>query len=161
MAYTGWLAGMRTTAARLNLISGIWTPYTPTWTASTGAAPVLGAGATLEGEYALTGGLCRVRISLVGSAATTWGGGQFRFALPFASASLAHASMAYTGSALALDPGGAYYPGVSRILSGDAFVMALSPTSATGATAGEWNASRPIAWGNTDNLSLSIAYKPV
>lgn len=38
MAYTGWLAGMRTTASRLNAISGIWTPYTPTWSSSTGAA---------------------------------------------------------------------------------------------------------------------------
>lgn len=109
----------------------------------------------------MDGGLCHVRISLVGGSTTTWGGGQFRFALPFACASLAHASMAYTGSALALDPGGAYYPGVSRVLSGDSFVMALSPTSATGATAGEWNAARPFAWGNTDNLSIALAYKPV
>lgn len=160
MAYTGWLAGMRTTAAKLNAISAIWTPYTPTWTSSTGAAVSLGNG-TLEGEHAMDGGLCHVRISLVAGSTTTFGGGQYRFALPFACASLAHSSMAYTGSALALDPGGAYYPGVSRVLSGDAFVMALSPTAATGATPGEWNASRPFSWGNTDNLSICLAYKPV
>ncbi|MCY0919598.1 MULTISPECIES: hypothetical protein [unclassified Streptomyces] len=160
MAYTGWLASMRTTAARLNAISGIWTPYTPTWTSSTGAAVSLGNG-TLEGEYALSGGICRVRISLVAGSTTTFGGGQFKFALPFAAASLGAAGMSYLGTAVALDPGGAYYPGAARVLSGDAFVMALSPTAATGATPGEWNASRPFTWGNTDNLSISLAYKPV
>jgi hypothetical protein len=156
---TDWLAGMTITAARLLNDAGQWTTYTPTWTSSGGAAPSLGNG-TLEGEYSLNGDTCTARVSLIGGSTTTWGGGQHRFALPFTAASLGNANFHWTGSAIGTDAGTAYYPGVSRIFSGGTFMMPLGPTTSTGSTPGEWNATRPFTWGNGDYLSLEITYKP-
>lgn len=160
MAFTGWLAGQRLTAARLDVISGLWTPYAVAWTSSSGAAPSLGNG-TLDAEYALVGGMCHVRVSLKGGSTTTWGGGQFAFSLPFNAASLGIDTAAHVGSAMGLDTGAAYYPGIARIWQAGTVIMPISPTSSTGATVGEWNATRPFTWGSGDSLSVQGAYKPV
>lgn len=160
MAYTGWPAGSRLTSARMDAISGIWTPYNVVWSSTSGAAPSLGAGGFLEGEYALVGGMCTVRVTLVGGASTTWGGGQFAFSLPFSVATLGNGAASYDGSALGLDSGAAYYAGVSRIWSAGTVIMPIGPTTATGSTPGEWNATRPFTWGNGDSLSVQGTYKP-
>ncbi|MGW8326467.1 hypothetical protein ACWGLE_01025 [Streptomyces sp. NPDC055897] len=156
---TNWLAGQRITAGLLNNDAGQWTSYTPTWTSSSGAAPVLGNG-TLDGEYSLNGSTCTIRVSLIGGSTTTWGGGLHRFALPFTAASLANANFSYVGSVLASDVGTFYYPGICRILSAGTFVMAISPNTSTGAAPAEWNATRPFTWGSGDYLSLECTYRP-
>lgn len=158
MPYTGWLSGQRTTQARLNAISGIWTAYTPTWTATT-TNPSLGNG-ILEAKYALVGGLCTVRGNLAPGSTTTYGSGEWRFSLPFTAATLGHADFHWCGSATAIDRLAAWFPGQCRVASGTAYVMCISPTTASGGTGGEWNATRPFTWANTDAMSFTVTYEP-
>jgi len=134
-----------------------WTTYTPTWT-TTGTAPALGNG-SLAGEHTLRGDECTVRINMILGSTTTVGTGQWRWALPFPAATLGNALHHWTGSSLATDPGNAYYPGICRIASAQSLVMAISPTTATGATTGEWNNTRPFTWANGDYLGLSFTYR--
>lgn len=143
---------------RLGTGSGsAWTPYTPTWS-TTGAAPSLGNG-VLSGEYTLRGDECHVSIRMIAGSTTTFGGGQFRWALPFTAATLPHASMHWTGSALANDAGFAYYPAISRIQSGAAHVMGITSITAAGSTPTEWNVTRPFTWASGDFLGLDITYR--
>ena len=53
MAYELWQPGNRITAGRLNAMVGLWTPYTPVWTADSGTT-TLGDG-TLSGRYQVRG----------------------------------------------------------------------------------------------------------
>jgi hypothetical protein len=148
-----WLA-----LGRLGAGSGsAWTTYTPTWS-TTGTAPALVNG-SLHGEYTLRGDECHVVINLVMGSSTTYGTGQFRWLMPLTAASLPHASMHWTGSAIATDPGGGYYAGAARLFGGSDHLMAVSPTTATGATPSEWNSARPFTWANADYLSLDITYR--
>lgn len=134
-----------------------WTTYTPTWS-TTGTAPAVGNG-TLNGQYTLRGDECHVVINLIMGSTSTYGSGQFRFLMPFTAASLPHASMHWTGSALATDPGGGYYAGACRLFGGSDYLMAISPTTATGSTPSEWNSTRPFTWANGDGLGLDITYR--
>ncbi|MCB5167990.1 hypothetical protein LG634_24580 [Streptomyces bambusae] len=160
MAFTGWLAGQRLTTQRLDLISSIPTSYNVVWTSTSGAAPSLGNG-SLEGRYAMQGGLCHVWVSLKGGSTTTWGGGQHAFSLPVNAASRAIDTAMYAGSAIGLDSGANYYPGVSRIFQAGTVIMPISPTTSTGATPTEWNATRPFAWGTGDSMNLYCVYEYV
>lgn len=158
MPYTGFAAGMVLTAARLNEIAGLWVPYTPVWTSSSGAAPSLGNG-TLTGTYKRNGGSITARWTLIGGSSTTWGGGQHQISMPFTAATLANSDDHWTGGALATDTGAAYYAGVSRLYSGSNLAYMLSPTTATGSTPTEWHATRPFTFGNGDRMSGQIEFE--
>lgn len=134
-----------------------WTPYTPTWTA-TSTNPVLGNG-VLTGAYTLDGDSCHVHINMVMGSTTSYGVGQFRWALPYTAAALATAALGWTGSSLAGDTGNAYYPGVCRVLSSASVVMGINPLTSTGSAASEWNSGRPFTWGSGDYLDLDITYQ--
>jgi len=134
-----------------------WTSYPAAWSAS-GTAPALGNG-TLSAAYTLRGDECHVSIRQVMGTTTSYGTGQFRWSLPFTSTTLPHASMFWTGSAMAGDAGTAYYPGVCRLLSGSNLVMCINPATATGSSTTEWNASRPHTWGSGDYLGLDLTYQ--
>ncbi|MCY0962615.1 hypothetical protein [Streptomyces sp. H27-H5] len=134
-----------------------WTTYVPTWS-TTGTAPALGNG-VLSGQYTLRGDECHVSIRMIAGSTTTYGTGQYRWALPFTAATLANANFAWTGSTIATDAAAAYYSGSSRIQSAAQHVMCLSPAVATGGTTGEWNSARPFTWGNGDYMSLDITYQ--
>jgi hypothetical protein len=158
MPYTGFTAGSDATADDLNAIAGIWRTYTPTWTATT-SNPSVGNG-ILEGAYALVGGLCHVRGHLAMGSTTTYGSGEFRFALPFTAKTLGHSDFHFCGSADTIDRAAAWHEGVARIASGGSHVMILSSTTASGGTPGEWNATRPFTWANLDVLSWFVTYEP-
>lgn len=159
MPYTGWAAGTRITGERLNEISGLWVPYTPQWTATSGTAPSIGNG-QLAAERSLNGGACTVRLGLIVGSTTSLGTGAWQFTLPFPAASLAHANMQWLGSAIATDAGQAYYAGSCRIFSGGTTVMCISPVTSTGAAGGEWTATRPFGWATGDFLNLTVTYQP-
>ena len=74
--------GELVTAAHLNQISAAWTSYTPTWTATT-TNPVIGNG-TLSGAYWQVGKTVHFRIYLLAGGTTTYGSGNYRWALPVA-----------------------------------------------------------------------------
>ena len=63
---------------------GAWTSYTPTWTAS-GSNPSLGNG-VLVGRYSKVGRVVTVHINLIPGSTTTYGSGNYSWALPFAAA---------------------------------------------------------------------------
>jgi len=63
---------------------GAWTSYPPTWTGS-GSNPSLGNG-TLVGRYSKVGRLVTVHINLIPGSTTTYGSGNYNWALPFAAA---------------------------------------------------------------------------
>lgn len=158
MTYTGWTGGSEITTSRLNAISGIWTTYSVTWTATT-SNPALGNG-IMEGKYALVGGLCTVRINLSMGSTTTYGSGEWQFSLPFQAATLGHVDFHWVGGSTGLDRTTAWHPGQSRVASGASHVRCISPTAADGGTGGEWNATRPHVWANTDVLNLTVTYEP-
>ncbi|MFC7217087.1 hypothetical protein ACFQLX_02700 [Streptomyces polyrhachis] len=59
---------------------GVWTAYTPTWTAAT-TNPTLGDG-TLQGRYALVGNTCHFQLVLAMGSTTAFGSGAYTFGLP-------------------------------------------------------------------------------
>ncbi|MFJ6935682.1 hypothetical protein [Streptomyces sp. NPDC101132] len=156
--FTGWAAGSHVTAEKLDAISGIWTEYSPTWTGSV-STPAIGNG-TLEGEYALVGGICFVRVSVEMGSTTTYGSGQYKFSLPFTVATLGTTKMGYIGSAYCTDAGVAYYAGITRAIGGESFMIAISGTTSTGSTPAEWNPVRPFTFASGDAINLFLAYKP-
>lgn len=87
-----WVVGEVVTAAELNQeirdqfnsMFAAWTSYTPTWTAST-TNPVLGNG-SLTGRYMKIGRTVLVEINLTTGSTTTYGSGNYNWALPFTSA---------------------------------------------------------------------------
>jgi hypothetical protein len=63
---------------------GEWIPYTPVWTAASGAAPVIGNGG-LTGSYCVIGAVKKTvifRITLASGSTTTFGGNYWFFTVP-------------------------------------------------------------------------------
>lgn len=160
MAWTNprtWLAGEDPPASTYNThirdnfkaLGDPWTSYTPTWSAS-GTAVSLGNG-VLTGAYMNAGKLCTARIFLTMGTTTTYGTGNYSFALPFASAI-----------------GGQWFPiggCVCRDASAAAtyFFGAFTSGSNT-VSAGNDAASRlgqlvPFTWASTDTLSFNMTYE--
>lgn len=83
-----WVAGEQITAAllneqirdNLNAFMGTWTPFTPTWTATT-TNPSIGDG-TLSGRYSDAGKTVFSYLNIVMGSTTTYGSGNYRFGLP-------------------------------------------------------------------------------
>ena len=134
-----------------------WTPYTPTFAASSGGAAL--GNAAVDAEYTLRGDECHVRISFVAGNSTTFGSGGLRFGLPFTAAALPNASMFWAGSAMCSDAGSAYYPGMSRILGSTSYLVGISATTAAGSTPTEWRAATPFTWATGDYASFGITYR--
>lgn len=111
-----------------------WASYTPTWTAAT-TNPSLGNG-TLIGRHHKIGRTVLVQINLIPGSTTTFGSGNYSFALPFTAAD---AGATYVGNAhlLAGDRWGGQFvisPANSAAQaffpfgSGDCRIRAMSPT---------------------------------
>jgi hypothetical protein len=65
-------------------VPGAWVDYTPTWTSS-GSSPSLGNG-TLVGKYSKIGRQVTIHINLIPGSTTTYGSGNYSWALPFTAA---------------------------------------------------------------------------
>ncbi|MFC7983798.1 hypothetical protein [Streptomyces sp. NPDC057336] len=95
MPITPWQAGQRITAGRMNLITPVWSSWTPDWETSTGAGtPSLG-NATVDCEYCQTGDLVVARFEITFGSSTSFGGGgttdNWRFGLPVTAAATVNA----------------------------------------------------------------------
>lgn len=99
MPYSLWQPGHRITAARLNAMSGLWTPYTPSWTADSGTT-TLGDG-TLVGRYQIAGPTVTFSMRLQWGATTVQSviNSNWSFSLPVAP---------YTGDGNTFQPVGAW-----------------------------------------------------
>lgn len=134
-----------------------WTSFTPTWTAVTTNPSIVNG--TLEGKYIQIGKTVHVRISMVAGSSTTFGSGEWKFALPLTAATLGNSNFGWHGSSIGLRPGTAYNAGIGRIYSGGTFAQVVSPTAADGSTNAAWGAAVPYTWASTHVLSLSITYE--
>lgn len=141
------------TAAYLDLVNADlaylgapWTSYTPTWTCS-GSAPAIGNG-TLSGAYKQIGKTLYVRISFVAGSTTTFGTGDFRFALPgsltsVASVEQALAAKGYDSSAT-----------TNLVLAG--FTPASGSYVALVSNGGTVvGSAQPITWANGDTIRIT------
>lgn len=119
--------------------------YAPQWTASS-VNPSIGNG-SLTGRYQLIQDRLFVDVSQSMGSTTTYGTGEFMYSMPF---SAANNSVAYIGSAYALDAGTAYRHGAVRAGSNDRTMIIYSLGGASG-----WGSAVPHTWANTDTLQLS------
>lgn len=138
---------------------GDWVAYTPTWTAATGTAPSIGNG-NLSGRYTLLGKTCHLRVGWKAGSTTTFGsGGEWRFSIPFAAATLPDSNYSFMGSAVGIRPGTSYSAVAVRAQSGLAYMQCMGPTTADGTTGATWTSTVPFTWANTHNASLSLTYE--
>lgn len=146
------------TAALADFIPGAWTAYTPTWTGGT-TNPVIGNG-TLTGLYMQIGKTVFFRMRMVAGNTTTFGSGEYRFALPVTAAS------DYTGGA-----GTTIFPLLGQahiedfgVQSYNSYLpMFRSTTTFFLYTPGTSNANVtntvPFTFGNTDLIFVSGSYE--
>lgn len=149
-------AGQKLTATALNAAVGAtWTTYTPTWTAPT-TNPAIGNG-VLTGGWTKHGKTITVRVSMKPGSTTTYGSGEWRFALPETAATvsgIATTDTAWTGAVYGLDNGTANRSGISRILSGGTYITITHEGGGD-----TWRSTIPQTWANGDYLVLEISYE--
>lgn len=123
--------------------------YTVAWTATT-TNPAIGDGA-LTGRYVRTGAMVHVWLAMVAGSTTTFGSGVWEFSLPVNASS---AMRFWPGVAQLLDNGVGDYRGVARI---DQATQRLRLIGKDGGGA-VVTSTVPFTWGNTDRLSVYVAY---
>lgn len=124
-------------------LTGVWTSYTPTWTA-TGTAPSLGNG-TIVGSYIQVGKLVIYRGRLDMGSTTTFGTGTWNFSIP-----VAFASNASVGVSFLSDATGIAYPAVAAFFGSNLFLIA---------TGGNVTNTNPFTWATSDNLAWTATYE--
>lgn len=133
-------------------VPGAWTPYTPTWTATT-TNPTLGNG-TLVGRYSKIGRQVTVHINLIPGSTTTFGSGSYNFAVPFAAANL---GCSYIMSAHLL--GTDRWLGETVISPAATTTAAFFPTAAGNSRANFWSPSAPEAFANGSQIRITGSYE--
>jgi hypothetical protein len=121
--------------------------FTPTWT-TTGTAPSLGNG-TLSGTYCRHGKLIWVKIALVAGSTTTFGTGQFQFALPVTAQDTTDSL-----AAVLVDSSTQFYSAVG-ILKSTGLVTA---TWTGDVSAGGPSGTTPFTWAVNDQVRISGWY---
>jgi hypothetical protein len=153
-----WIVGETVSAALLNQeirdqfasIFDAWTPYTPTWTASTN--PSIGSG-TIAGRYLKVGRTCHVEIRQSHAGNTTYGAGGYTWSLPFPSA----AGVDYLGVARLV--GAAAWNGQTIMTGGSSGFNATFPTSATDSRSATLAATVPETLTAASVIRLYITYQ--
>jgi hypothetical protein len=133
-------------------VPGTWTSYTPTWTAST-TNPTLGNG-TLIGRYQKTGRTVVCHINLVTGSSTTYGSGNYSFALPVAAANV---GASYIGGAHLL--GNDRWVGQVVVSPGATTTSPFFPISATNTRTDFQTPTRPEAFANGSQLRMTFTYE--
>lgn len=84
MAYQLWQPGNRVTDGKLNAMCGLWTPYSPIWSADSGTT-TLGDG-SLDGRYQVAGPTVHISLRFQWGSTTTQSvsGSNWSFSLPAA-----------------------------------------------------------------------------
>lgn len=128
--------------------NGVWTSYTPTWTASV-TNPTIGNG-SIAGSYALTGGTMFISIRISGGSTTNYGAGTWSIGFP-GTVTVVNPGVQNIGNCLVFDSGTAFYTGAAFF---------LSTTTFTGLVDGATNTFTqlvPMTWGNGDYLQCFAA----
>jgi len=133
-------------------VPGAWTSFTPTWTATT-TNPSLGNG-TLVGRYSKIGRQVTVHINLVPGSTTTFGSGNYNWALPFTAAN--------NGCSYIMQ---AHFLGTDRWMGQMVISPAASTTSAffnlstTNTRIDFMNPTRPETFANGSQLRITGTYE--
>lgn len=133
---------------------GAWTSFTPTWTGAT-TNPVVGNG-TLLGYYSLNGKTCHFHIDLVTGSTTTFGSGNWSFALPFPAVN-GHGSR--VGTAQTLGTGVGRYAGQCVISPGASTTSAFFPDPNGDATLFFAKSDTPYTWTTSEQMRISATYE--
>ncbi|SCL43148.1 hypothetical protein GA0074692_6785 [Micromonospora pallida] len=146
-------SGMRLTPARLNLPA--WTPYTPTWTAQT-TNPVLSNGTLIGRHRYLDAETVQVRIVLRPGSTTTYGSGQYRFALPVPAVAGGPDPLLQATCLM----GGALYRlvGWANAATAAQSFVSMYRDNATTEQLSAWNNTAPIAFANGHSFGMSGIY---
>lgn len=155
-----WVVGEVVSAAimnqeirdQFNSMFAAWTTYTPTWTAST-TSPVLGNG-TLTGRYMKFGRTVICHINVTAGSTTTFGSGNYNWALPFTAA---NAGASLVGSAHLL--GTDRWVGGIVISPNATTCSAFFPITATNTRVDFATASRPETLASGAQIRLTFAYE--
>lgn len=124
-------------------IGEAWISYTPTWTAS-GTAPAIGNG-TLTGSYKKLGKLLFLKVRWIAGSTTTFGTGQYFFALPGGVTAGIGTEQALVGKGFDASTGFNYVL-AGFITSGNNKIEAVSNA------AGAVGQTSPVTWANGDGL---------
>jgi hypothetical protein len=161
VAYRTWVAGDTLTAAQLNqdvrdngnIIAAVgitgWTAYTATWSAS-GTAVSLGNGSS-AGKYAQLGKLVVARFTLNPGNTTTYGTGDYSWALPVTSATISEPSPTFGGSMRAIDSGTARYQSEP--------MYATTTTVQAETSTAFWGQTVPMTWVDADSMYGMLFYE--
>lgn len=140
------------------ILTGVYTVYSPLWTCSSGTNPSLGNG-TLGGRYMRMGPMVKVRVVLKINNTTTFGTGAYIFSLPFVPFIQGGSATAlYTGSALIQDASSTTaYPGISYIdaTGGDPTKM----TAYFAQNSNRFNQGVPITFATGDIIIMDCVYE--
>jgi hypothetical protein len=131
-----------------NRIDVVNQAYTPTWTAGT-TNPAIGNG-SLSGFFIRKGQTITATIGVAMGSTTTYGAGEYSFAIPITSAA---SSIAYVGSVWALNSGVAYRIGTAIIVPGSTSVSVYFDNGST-----SMSPTQPHTWKNGDTLRIQITY---
>jgi hypothetical protein len=131
---------------------GAWVSYTPTWTGS-GSNPSLGNG-TLVGKYSKIGRQVTVHINLIPGSTTTFGSGNYNWALPVAAASV---GCSYILSAHLL--GTDRWMGQTVISPGATSTSAFFNLSTTNSRIDFMTPTRPETFANGSQLRITGTYE--
>ncbi|WP_060952388.1 hypothetical protein [Streptomyces hygroscopicus] len=156
-----WVVGETVTAAIMNQeirdqfssMFAAWTTYTPTWTAAN-TNPSLGNG-TLIGRYLKVGLTCTAHINLTMGSSTTYGSGNYSWALPFPSA---NTGCTYIGHAHLLS-GSTRWMGQFVISPASTTASPFFPANATTTTAAFMQATVPTVLAATHQLRITVTYE--
>ena len=118
---------------------GIWTAYTPTWTATSN--PDIGNG-TLTGKYTIIGKTCHLNIYLLAGSTTTYGTGEWIFSIPKTASGATE-----SGTVKILDSGTGWFDLVCKF--SNTTTIYIPPVTA----------SYPMTWAENDTLWLNITYE--
>lgn len=127
-------------------IGAAWTTYTPTWT-STGTAPAVGNG-QLSGASIKLGKTLFIRIKIVMGSTTTYGTGDYHFALPAATTGGSSHQQQIHGKAYDQSADMNYI--VAGFVNGTAYVEL-----ATHGTTGKLGQLSPFTWAQNDQIYIN------
>jgi hypothetical protein len=136
---------------------GIWTTYTPAWTAVT-TNPAIGNG-TLTGKYIIRpGGTCILRIYLVAGGTTMFGSGAWSFGMP---AGIVAANDVVQGLGLAIIKDfstGALYPRLVQVVPGASTLTYLTQFNDANTAAQQFTSAIPFTWATQDYMHLQVEF---
>jgi hypothetical protein len=156
---TAKIADANVTAAKLAAAIGnfgAWTAYTPAWTSTTATA--LGTGGVASGYYAQIGKVVHVRFKIqLGSAAVTFGSGQYFVSLPVTAAATGTAS-GVVGVGYGFDSSASAMSSCLSYLASTTKVGFYYNTTLNGAF-NTFGATLPWTWAINDEWEGSFVYQ--